>query len=147
MGLKLAGVFQVKAGRLSRGCGRCAVSAAEPVELDAGIDPVVDELAQALIVRDLGLDVLDVVGSDVLGGGSPAAPVAELVVGTVPLGWVGLAATAWGAAGVVLRGDRPGAQFPELGDLGLDAFDPTYQFGLAGHDAPFHPLSAGMVGH
>jgi hypothetical protein len=77
---------------------------AKSVEFDGGVDPLVDEVSERVVVGDLGPHGGAVFGVDVLGVAAPAAAVAELVVGAVLVGRVRFAATAGGTAHVVLVG-------------------------------------------
>jgi hypothetical protein len=43
----------------------------EAVQFDGGVDPLVDEFAQLVVVGDLGGDRVDVFGADVLGAALP----------------------------------------------------------------------------
>ena len=71
------------------------------------------------MVGDLGGDGVDVFGADVLGAAFSVVAVAELVVWAVALGRVGFAATAGGAAGVVLLGERSWARSPSASNAAL----------------------------
>ena len=92
---------------------------------------MVDEVAQLVVVGDLGGDHGDVFGADVLGAAFSVVAVAELVVWGVALGRVGFTATAWGAAGVVLLRQRSWPQVAEREQRGFDALDAVGQFGFA----------------
>ena len=75
-------------------------------------------------------------GADVLGAASSVVAVAELVVGAVALGRVGFAATAGGAAGVVLLGERSWPQVAELKEGGFDVCDRVGELGFGRHGRP-----------
>jgi hypothetical protein len=59
--------------------------------------------------------------------------VAELVVWAVALGRVGFAATAGGAAGVVLLRERSWSQVAEVQQRGFDVLDCVGQLGFGRH--------------
>ncbi|HYB26479.1 MAG TPA: hypothetical protein VEF89_07700, partial [Solirubrobacteraceae bacterium] len=85
------------------------------------------------VVGDLGGDRGDVFGADVLGAAFSAVAVAELVVWSVALGRVGLAATAGAAAGVVLLRECSWPQVAEREQSGFDALDCVGQLSFGRH--------------
>ena len=95
-------------------------AASDAVQFDGGVDPLVDEVAQLVVVGDLGSHVAVVA-------------VAELVVRAVALGRVGFAATAVGAAGVVLLRERSWSQVAEGQQSGFDVLDCVGQLGFGRH--------------
>jgi len=99
-------------------------------------NPFIDEGTQALVVGQLLAHGGEVFKAHELAVALALPGIAELVIGSVLAGRVGLAAAAGGAADIVLLGEMAWAQGAELCKLGFDLLNAPLDGGLrVGHGA------------
>ena len=99
----------------------------------AEADPLLNQRAQAPVIAQLLLHGSEILTADKLAAAFPLPGITNLVIGSVFLGRLGLAAAARGAADIVLLREVARAQGAELGQFGLDLGDtpPKGSFGVS----------------
>lgn len=97
------------------------------------------------MITQLLLHCGEIVAADELAAAFALPGITDLIIGSVFLGWLGLATAAGGTADIVLLGEVARAQGAELGQLALDLRDPAFNgaFGIEPHIKQFSALTGG----